>query len=38
MIFCGDVLLNFVTTYIDESGEEIFDYKKIARNYMRFNF
>jgi cyclic nucleotide gated channel len=37
-IFCADVVLNFYTTYIDHSGEEVMDHKKIVRRYIRKNF
>lgn len=35
-IFCGDVVLNFYTTYINEAGKEIFNHKEIVKNYLKF--
>lgn len=37
-IFCGDVVLNFYTTYINEAGKEIFNHKEIVKNYLKFQF
>ena len=33
--FILDLILNFFTTYIDKSQEEIFDHKKIVNHYLR---
>jgi hypothetical protein len=38
LIFCFDIGLNFYTTYIDSSGEEVLDQKKIIKKYMKRNF
>lgn len=36
IIFFCDIIFNFRTTYIDQNtGEEIYDYKKIGLNYLR---
>jgi len=37
-IFFIDVLICFRTTYIDDTGEEIFGMYKIASNYIRGSF
>ena len=34
ILFLIDILVNFRCTYIDRDGEEIFDAKLIARNYL----
>jgi hypothetical protein len=33
-----DVVLNFLTTYVDPNGDEVFDMKVIARNYLKGSF
>ena len=33
--FITDLFLNFYTTYVDRSGEEVFDHKKIVRHYLK---
>ena len=32
------MVLNFYTTYIDSSGEEVLDHKKIVSHYLKKNF
>lgn len=38
VFFIADIVLNFSTTYLNPIGEEIFDRKKIAINYLKGSF
>lgn len=37
-IFMFDVALNFFTTYVDPNGDEVFNMKIIALNYLKGTF
>ena len=35
IIFGIDIIVNFITSYYDEDGNEVFEYDKIAINYVK---
>jgi hypothetical protein len=35
IFFCADVLLNFRTGYISNSGKEVMEWKAVFANYLR---
>jgi len=37
-LFMLDVVLNFFTTYVDPNGDEVFNMKTIALNYLKGSF
>mmetsp|Transcript_25770 Transcript_25770/g.45381 ORF Transcript_25770/g.45381 Transcript_25770/m.45381 type:complete len:948 (-) Transcript_25770:2606-5449(-) len=38
VVFVSDLILNFFTTYIDSSGEEVLELRKIVIEYLKFMF